>query len=113
MKTSRFSDSQIIAVLKQAESGSPAPKLCREYGISSARFYKWRSKTAVWQTKCGRTWGKRARTNTSGDTANAVIVRLPVKMPARHTSISIAKVSAREWPVFDERVDVYAATIRP
>jgi transposase-like protein len=44
MKTSRFSDSQIIAILKQAEGGSPVPELCREPGISSATFYKWRSK---------------------------------------------------------------------
>jgi len=44
MKQSRFSDSQIIAVLKQAEAGSPVPELCREHGISSATFYKWRSK---------------------------------------------------------------------
>jgi putative transposase len=44
MKTSRFSDSQIIAILKQAEAGSPVPELCREYGISSATFYKWRAK---------------------------------------------------------------------
>ena len=41
MKTSRFSDSQIMAVLKQAEAGSPVPELCREHGISSATFYKW------------------------------------------------------------------------
>ena len=44
MKTSRFSDAQIIAILKQAESGSPVPELCSEHGISSAPFYKWRSK---------------------------------------------------------------------
>ena len=44
MKTSRFSDSQIMAILKQAESGTPAPELCREHGISSATFYKWRTK---------------------------------------------------------------------
>lgn len=44
MKQSRFSDSQIIAVLKQAEDGSPVSELCREHGISSATFYKWRSK---------------------------------------------------------------------
>ena len=44
MKTSRFSDSQIIAILKQAEVGSPVPELCREHGISSATFYKWRAK---------------------------------------------------------------------
>ncbi|NMX73778.1 IS3 family transposase [Pseudomonas sp. WS 5532] len=44
MKTSRFSDSQIMAILKQAEAGTPAPELCREHGISSATFYKWRTK---------------------------------------------------------------------
>lgn len=44
MKTSRFTDSQIIAILKQAEGGSPIPELCREHGISNTTFYKWRSK---------------------------------------------------------------------
>ncbi len=34
MKTSRFSDSHIIAVLKQTEAGSPVPAWCREHGIS-------------------------------------------------------------------------------
>lgn len=36
MKTSRFTDSQIIAVLKHAAAGTPVPELCREHGISSA-----------------------------------------------------------------------------
>ena len=44
MKTSRFTDSQIIAILKQAEAGTPVPELCREHGMSSATFYKWRAK---------------------------------------------------------------------
>ncbi len=44
MKTSRFSDSQIIAIFKQAEGGGPISELCREHGMSSATFYKWRSK---------------------------------------------------------------------
>ena len=44
MKTSRFTDSQIIAILKQAEAGSRVPELCREHGISNATFYKWRAK---------------------------------------------------------------------
>jgi len=44
MKKSRFSESQIIAILKQAEAGTPVPELCREHGMSSALFYKWRSR---------------------------------------------------------------------
>ncbi len=44
MKRSKFSDSQIMAILKQAEAGLSVPELCREHSISSATFYKWRSK---------------------------------------------------------------------
>ena len=44
MKNSRYTDSQIIAILKQAEAGAPVPDLCREHGMSSASFYKWRAK---------------------------------------------------------------------
>ena len=44
MKTSRFTESQIINILKQAEAGTLVPALCREHGMSSASFYKWRSK---------------------------------------------------------------------
>jgi len=44
MKKSRYTDSQIISILRQAEAGTPVPELCREHGMSSASFYKWRSK---------------------------------------------------------------------
>ena len=44
MKTSKFTDSQIMAILKQAEAGTPVPELCREHGMSSATFYKWWAK---------------------------------------------------------------------
>lgn len=44
MKNGRFSDAQIIGILKQAESGVPVCELCREHGMSSASFYKWRAK---------------------------------------------------------------------
>lgn len=44
MKKSRYSDSQILNILKQAENGVPMAQLCREHGMSSATFYKWRSK---------------------------------------------------------------------
>jgi len=44
MKTSKFSDSKIISILKENEDGATVPDLCREHGMSSASFYKWRSK---------------------------------------------------------------------
>ena len=44
MKMSRFSEPQILAILRQAEGGVPVPELCREHGMSTASFYKWRSK---------------------------------------------------------------------
>lgn len=44
MKASRFTDSQIIAILKQTEAGRPVPELCRKHSISNATFYKWRAK---------------------------------------------------------------------
>lgn len=44
MKRSRFSDSQIMSILKQAANGVPVPEVLREHDISSATFYKWRSK---------------------------------------------------------------------
>ena len=44
MKKSRYSDSQILAILNLAEAGTPVSALCREHGMSSATFYKWRAK---------------------------------------------------------------------
>ncbi len=44
MKRSRYSDSQIINILKQAEAGTPVTELCREHGMSDATFYKWRAR---------------------------------------------------------------------
>lgn len=43
MKKARFTDSQIIAILKRAETGTPVHWLCSEHGMSSASVYKWRS----------------------------------------------------------------------
>ena len=44
MKKTRFSEAQIMSILKQGEQGVPVAELCREHGMSSASFYKWRSK---------------------------------------------------------------------
>ncbi len=44
MKRSRFSDEQVIGILKEHQAGLSAVELCRKYGVSDATFYKWRSK---------------------------------------------------------------------
>lgn len=44
MKKSRFSESQIVAILKQADAGMPAKDVCRQAGISLATYYQWKSK---------------------------------------------------------------------
>ena len=44
MKKSRFTDSQILDAIKRVEAGVTVPEVCRELGISSATFYKWRAK---------------------------------------------------------------------
>ena len=44
MKLSKYSEPQIMGILRQAEGCVPVSDLCREHGMSSASFYKWRSK---------------------------------------------------------------------
>ena len=44
MKMTRYSEPQILAILRQAEGGVPVAELCREHGMSNASFYKWRAK---------------------------------------------------------------------
>ena len=44
MKVSRFTDNQILVILKQNESGISVPNLCREHGMGSASFNRWRAK---------------------------------------------------------------------
>jgi putative transposase len=44
MKITRYSEPQILAILRQAEGGVPVSELCREHAMSNASFYKWRSK---------------------------------------------------------------------
>ena len=44
MKKARFTETQIVAILKEADSGIPVKDLCRKYEISDATYYNWKSK---------------------------------------------------------------------
>ena len=44
MKRSKFTDEQIIGILREQEAGSPTAEVCRRHGISSATFYAWKAK---------------------------------------------------------------------
>ena len=44
MRTSRFSEAQIIGVLREQEAGSPTAEVCRRHGISEQTFYRWKAK---------------------------------------------------------------------
>ena len=44
MKKSRFTESQIVAVLKEGEAGMPVAELCRKHDVSNATYYQWKSK---------------------------------------------------------------------
>lgn len=57
MKRSRFSEEQIIAILKEQEAGAPTADVCRRHGVSSATFYTWKAKFGgleVSEAKCLR-----------------------------------------------------------
>lgn len=44
MKRSRFNETQVVAILKEAENGKAVTEICREHGIASATYYQWKSK---------------------------------------------------------------------
>lgn len=44
MRTSKFSETQIISILKQGDAGVPDKELCRQAGISTATYYQWKSR---------------------------------------------------------------------
>lgn len=46
MKKSKFTESQIVAILREGEAGVPVADICRKHGISAATYYNWKSKYA-------------------------------------------------------------------
>ena len=69
MKKTRFTEAQIMGVLRQMEGGVPVAELCREHGMSSATLYKWRAKyggmdaslISEMKGQCPKGWCRRPR----------------------------------------------------
>ena len=77
MRKSRFSESQIVAILKEGESGLAVAEVCRKHGISAATYYAWKSKYAGasvsdltrMRERHGTVWGL-GETGAAGPTGN-------------------------------------------
>ncbi len=89
MKGSRFSDNQILAILKKTENGSPVQELCREQGMSSATFYKWRAKyggmdASMMARRGVEHWTKpKERNKAAGENSGRLSQRRPSNMGLR------------------------------
>ena len=92
MKKSKFSDSQIIEALKRVENGLSVPEICRELGISSATFYKWRAKYG------GLDVSLMARMKEL-EAENARLKKMYAEEPV-HVKLVVASIRPPQW-VFD------------
>ena len=88
MKRSRFSDEQIIGILKEQEAGAATADVCRRHGISGATFYKWKAKFGGLEV----TEAKRLRTL---EEENAKLKKL---LAAAMLDIAVLKdISTKKW----------------
>jgi putative transposase len=91
MRRSEYSDSQIMAILKQNEQGVLVQDLCREHGMSNAQFYNWRSKFGGMDTSMIKRLKELEAENTrlKKCTLKSVSKQISVKRPSRESSNAI------------------------
>lgn len=108
MKTSRFSDTHIIAILKQAEAGSPVPELCREHGISTTTSTSGVPNSAGWMPPswlASRGWRRK--------TAGIKKMYAEARLKAEIITESMAKKGGRHLPAGRWRLRPWLATPYP
>ena len=80
MRKSRFTENQIVAILTQADTGAKVPDVCRQHGISSATYYKWKS-------KCGGMEASDLKRNMELEDENARLKRMFAEMALENAAM--------------------------
>ena len=88
MRRSRFSEEQIIGILREQEAGAATAEVCRKYGISSATFYKWKAKYGGLEVSDAR----RLKTL---ETENAKLKKLLAE--AMLDNVMLKDIAAKKW----------------
>jgi putative transposase len=88
MRKSKFSESQIVAILKEAEAGVPVPQLLRKHGVSRSTLFKWKSKYG------GATVAELKRVKEL-EAENAKLKRMYAELALENTAIK--DVRSRKW----------------
>ncbi len=95
MKTKRFSEEQIIGVLKEAEAGAKTKDLCRRHGISDATFYNWKATFYNWKAKYAGMTVSEARRLKELEQENAKLKRLLAE--AELDKAALKDLLGRKW----------------
>ena len=102
MKRSRFTEEQIISILREQESGAAVAEVCRRHGVSSATFYKWKAKleaglpAELLETRHVRTAFKIMPVKTDRKDAQQVVSRRQPKRRVAHCAGSTFNSDKRE-----------------
>jgi putative transposase len=88
MRPSRFSEEQIIGILREQEAGAATAEVCRKYGISSATFYKWKAKYGGLEVSD-------ARRLKALETENAKLKKLLAE--AMLDNVMLKDIAAKKW----------------